>query len=106
MERNGSDATSVKAKVFDGRAFLWVAADEHGIHGAGVTELLLEPKGLICEIVAWGCEDQSRCTDLLKVIETYAETESCAVVRLIGPRAWQRVLPEYRATAVILEKAI
>ena len=101
--RNGiTELSAVKDDVFSGRALLWVAADEGGIRGAGVTQLA----GRVCEIVAWGCEEQARCTDLLKTIETYAEAEGCAAVRLIGPRAWQRILPGYRTKAVILEKAI
>jgi hypothetical protein len=102
MRRNGlTPLDSVQDDVFCGLALLWLAADDDGVHGAGVTKLC----GDICEIVAWGCEKQSRCTALLTEIEEYAKAEGCTAVRLVGPRAWQRITG-YDRKAVILEKAI
>jgi hypothetical protein len=102
MERNGiTPHDSVRDSVFCGTAILWMAADDDGVHGAGVTQLC----GGVCEIVAWGCDQQSRCTCLLDEIETYAKAEGCTAVRLVGPRAWQRITG-YDRKAVILEKVI
>lgn len=103
LDRNGvTSIGEVRDLVFCAQALLWFAADDDGVHGAGVTRL----SDGVCEIVAWGCDQQSRCTCLLTEIETYAKAEGCTVVRLIGPQAWQRVLKGYDRKAVILEKAL
>jgi hypothetical protein len=103
MARNGiTPLDDVKDDVFSGFALLWLAVEDDIVHGAGVTRLTTNG---ICEIVAWGCEKQSRCTALLDEIETYAKAEGCTAVRLIGPQAWQRITG-YDRKAVILEKVI
>ena len=102
MARNGiTPLDDVQADVFNGFALLWLAVEDDIVHGAGVTKLC----GDICEIVAWGCDKQSRCTALLTEIEEYARAEGCTAVRLVGPRAWQRITG-YDRKAVILEKVI
>ena len=108
IERIGlSDLQDVVSDVLSGRSLLWLAVDDCGvIHGAGVTELVREPTGTVCVIVAWGADDQKRCAPLLTTIEQFARDECCKSVRIIGRDGWSRVLPDYQRKAVILERQL
>ena len=92
--------------ILSGRALLWLAAEGTNVVGAGVTQLIEGRQGKICEIVAWGAHEQSKCAKLLGVIHKYASDEKCSLVRLIGRKGWAKRLPDYKIRALIMEKAI
>jgi hypothetical protein len=93
-------------EVLEGRALLWLAVEGTKVIGAGITRLVIVRGELICEIFAWGSDDQRRCASLLSTIEEFARAEGCAAVRLAGRKGWVRSLPEYRLKAVILERRL
>lgn len=100
------ESTEVRKLVMGGEATMWLAADGTTVVGAGVTRLVKDRCGKVCEIFAWGADDQSKCAPLLKTIEKFARKEGCASVRLMGRRGWARLLSDYRLTAVVLEKEL
>jgi hypothetical protein len=107
MRRGGiSDFSAVERDVLGGGALLWLAWDGEEIVAAAVTELSLVRGRKLCTIVACGGRARRRWLHLLAELETFARREGCEATRICGRRGWTRVLPDYRATRVILEKEL
>lgn len=107
MERGdmGTFAT-VQADVFSGHASLWLVWDEPVVLGAAVTQIIEQDNRLICMIVACGGEDAGSWVHLIAEIEKYAKAHECELMRIVGRKGWMRVLPDYKESRVILEKAL
>jgi hypothetical protein len=107
MRRGGiSDFSAVERDVLGGSALLWLAWDGEEIAAAAVTELAVVHGRKICTIVACGGRARSRWLHLIADLETFARREGCRATRICGRRGWSRVLPDYHATRVILEKEL
>ena len=114
MERGGiSSYGDVAQAVLDGWALLWVVWDEcspshtpRKVYGVGVTQTSTTEWRKVCTIIAYSGEDRRRWLHLIKAVEDYARIEGCSAVRICGRKGWQRVLKDYRAKRVILEKEI
>lgn len=96
----------VEADVLDGRALLWLVWNEPDIEGCAVTQLGRTEKSKVCTIVACGGEDARRWISLIGRIEEYARAEGCDVVRILGRKGWQRMLRNYSAPKVVLERRL
>lgn len=105
--RRGDNGTfeNVEHDVLNGRALLWLAVSEK-IEAAAVTQVDKTENSKVCWIVACGGEHCERWIGLLDPIEEYAKTVGCNAVRLMGRKGWERVLKNYRATKVIMERAL
>ena len=101
-----SDFSGVERDVLDGRALLWLAWDGQEIAAAAVTELSQVHGRKLCTIVACGGRMRRRWLHLIAELETFARREGCEATRMYARRGWIRVLPDYRATRVILEKEL
>lgn len=102
-----SDIAAVKSEVVSGNALLWVAVEgEMRMIGAGVTQLVLGENRRVCEIVAWGADDQQKCAPLLEIIHEYARAEGCHATRLFGRKGWARMLKDYKIRALVMEKVL
>jgi hypothetical protein len=107
MRRGGiSDFSGVERDVLGGSALLWLGWDGQEIVAAAVTELALIHGRKVCTIVACGGRARRRWLHLLAELETFARREGCQATRMYARRGWTRVLPDYRATRVILEKEL
>jgi hypothetical protein len=107
IERGGlSRFADVERDVLMGTALLWLAWDGRAIAAAAVTQIAATDRGKVCVLVACGGLHMRRWLPLLGAIEAYARTEGCELVRIFGRKGWARVLPEYEARRVILEKAV
>jgi hypothetical protein len=105
IERGGlSRFEDVERDVLAGASLLWLAWDGRAVAAAAVTQLAATDTGKVCILVACGGTRMRRWLPLLAVIETYARSETCALVRILGRKGWMRVLPQYRAQRVVLEK--
>lgn len=96
----------VERDVLNGSALLWLAWNEPKIEGAAVTQLSTTEKSKVCTIVACGGEGFRRWVHLIEQLEDYARNEGCDCTRILGRPGWQRVLKDYAAKKVILEKAL
>lgn len=96
----------VEQDVLDGRALLWLAVQDINVLAAAVTEITNTESRKKCTIVACGGKDMRQWLHLIEGIENYARGESCSATRIIGRKGWMRMLKDYRATRVILEKAL
>jgi len=125
-----SDFAGVAGAVHAGRSLVWIALTredgrerpdgtrEDGrerpdrnrarIKAAAVTELGNANGERFCTIVACGAtgHDRAEWLPLLAGLEDYARAERCTAMRIWGRRGWERLLPDYKPTRVILEKEL
>ena len=128
MKRGGlSSFQPVEDAVLRGDALLWlaIAREEHqGVGGDGaciaaaaVTELHQTEWRKACVLIACGgasgrsrpsslAMGADRWIGLLDGIEAYARAAGCEAVRLMGREGWQRLLPSYRRTGIVLERTL
>lgn len=102
---DGGSFAEVQDGVLTGRALLWLAVSKE-IEGAAVTKIAITESGKVCWIVACGGVHLSRWIDCLDAIEAYAKTVGCHAVRLMGRSGWLRVLKNYKATKIVLERRL
>jgi hypothetical protein len=107
MERGAiTDFAEVADAIFAGRALVWIAWSGTAIKAAAVTQLSTVGGARFCTIVACGGTDRREWLPLLAGLERYAKAEDCKAMRIFGRRGWERLLPDYRAARVLLEKEL
>ncbi len=108
MRRGGlSSFVPLERSVLAGTALLWVAVeDAKALRAAAVTELQVTEWGKSCTIVACGGHGMREWLPLISGLEKYARAEGCKVVRIVGRKGWARMLKDYSATRIILEKEL
>ena len=84
-------------------AQLWVAVEDV-IELAVVTRISVRARGSVCEIWLLGGKSPDRWMHFLDVIEQAARERGCAGMEVVGRAGWERMLPDYRRTAVVLKK--
>jgi hypothetical protein len=97
---------AVEADVRAGQALLWLVWNAPFIKAAAVTQLARSERSKVCMIVACGGEGMTLWLPLIEKIEAYARDEGCDAVRILGRKGWMRVLKDYRAPRVVLEKRL
>lgn len=101
----------IEREVLGGLQLLWLAWNGTAIEAAAVTQLVLINDRKICVLVACGAPrspvvDRKRWPPLMAGIEQFARNEGCAAVRIIGRRGWQRILADYRANYVVMDRKL
>lgn len=96
----------VEAHVLAGRSLLWIVAAERTFIAAVVTDLTQIDGEKYCEIVACGGTGLERWLPFIGRLEQYARDENCKAVRIIGRPGWTRLLGDYRAKRVTMEKEL
>jgi len=93
----------VETELLAGRAQLWVATDGEP-RVAVVTRLRPTTVGTVCEIWLAGGRDRRSWLHFIKIIENAARLRGCVKMEIVGRQGWARVLPEYRPSAIVLQK--
>jgi hypothetical protein len=129
MKRGGlSSYGPVEDAVLRGDALLWLAWEQKSdvgdqrigfrsltsvirhptsrIAAAAVTELHQTEWRKVCVLVACGGARMGDWIGLLDGIEAYARAAGCEAMRLMGREGWQRLLPRYRRTGIVLERTL
>jgi len=108
IERTGlSNFASIEAEVLNGSQLLWLGWNGSTIEAAGTTQLVKIEGHKICVIVSFAANSpRSRWLPLLAVIENFAKAEGCKSVRLVGRKGWERILENYRANYVVMDKEL
>jgi hypothetical protein len=107
MQRGGvSDFEELEQRVWRGQALLWIVWDGEKIPAAVVTAISIANGRKLCIIVACGGAERARWLHLIDEIESYARDEGCAAMVIVGRRGWERLLPQWRRRAVILERSL
>lgn len=99
-----SDWNEIEGQILAGNALVWIAWNGGSIQAAAATALNKIGRELICTIIACGGEDRNEWLPLITGIEAFAVNEGCEKTRIVGRKAWGRVLPDYREKCVVLEK--
>jgi hypothetical protein len=98
---------TVRKRLEAEQAQAWVYVVEGVIQMVLVSEILEKDLYRACNI--WLCagsySDQAR-DALLREVEDWARRLGCERVMLIGRRGWEKKMPAYRRTRVILEKRL
>lgn len=109
MKRGGIGTfAALERGVLYGHSLLWLALERGAgaLLAAAVTDLVRTDDELICMITACGGVRMHEWLPLLESIETYARTERCALVRIMGRKGWARVLAHYHPRRVILDRRL
>jgi len=102
LRRTGlSDPMDLEYDVLNGDQLLWLAFD--GTIKAAATSHMTNN---VCVITACGGENMREWLPLFSHIEQYARNEGCRCVRIFGRKGWLRVLDQYEAKHVVMEKAL
>lgn len=101
-----TDFACVERDVLSGDALLWIAAQDHEIYGAAVTQLQKANGQKFCAIVAAGGTEMDSCLAQIGEIEAYARAEGCEAMMIFGREGWRRKLRDYTQSAVVLEKEL
>jgi hypothetical protein len=96
----------VEREVLGGMQQLWLVWNGTAIEAAAVTRLVLIGSRKICIIVACGGSGRKRWLPLIAGIEQFARNEGCRAVRIIGRKGWQRILADYRANYVVMDREL
>jgi len=96
----------IEHDVLSGQALLWLVWQAPVIKAAAVTQLVRSERSKVCMIVACGGEGMALWLPPNGKIECYARDEGCDAVRILGRKGWTRVLKDYRAPRVVLEKRL
>lgn len=90
-----------------GTRLLWLVTEiDATIVAAMLTQIFEMRSGRLCKMMECGGTDLARWKHFRADIERYAKAEGCDRVMLEGRPGWAGVLPDYRTTAVVLEKRI
>lgn len=107
IDRTGlCNFSGVEWEVLAGTHQLWLAWNGTAIEAAAVTQLVLIGERKICIIVACGGSGRKRWLPLIAGIEQFAKDEGCAAMRIIGRKGWQRILADYRANYVVMDREL
>lgn len=78
---------------------------EAGPNGVIVTRLIEEPTRLVC-LVWLASGDLGLLLDRYEDVEAWAKSQGVDCMRIQGREGWQRMLPGFQRTGVILEKGL
>ena len=95
----------IEHDVLSGRSLLWLAWSGQ-IEAVATTILAETDTAKVCVLTACGGKDMRRWLALLMTIESYARAEGCSRMRIFGRKGWQRMLPDYRTTNIVLERKL
>lgn len=97
----------IEREVLSGKQQLWLAWDGIAIRAAAVTQLVDVNHARICVVVATGAgKVRVQWAPLIAGIEQFARDEGCRAVRIIGRKGWQRILADYRANYVVMDREL
>lgn len=96
----------IERDVLGGLQQLWLVWNGTEIKAAVVTRLVTINHEKICIIVACGGRDRAQWLPLIAEIEQFARDEGCSAMRIIGRKGWQRILADYKATYVVMDRKL
>lgn len=90
-----------------GKRLLWLAVDgEETIIAAMLTQLFTMNSGKMLKMQECGGKRMREWKHLRKRVEDYAKAEGCTRVLVEGREGWERIMPDYKRVAVVLEKRL
>lgn len=108
IDRGGLyDANDVKGWLLQGTMQLWLAGSKsRGIEALAATEILQHPKGRTFNVFICTGKDKNRWLGHLAELERWGKERGCDRARYEARKGWQKHLPDYKWTHVVLEKRL
>lgn len=110
IERFSDETMVVSAEdlyrdISAGEKQLWLIEEGARVTAVVVTQVYSTRKGSICCVwAACGNSGIGLLLDALAEIEKWARSIGCVALEIRGRKGWERVLPEFAKTGVLLEK--
>lgn len=95
---------NIKDSLCKAEMQLWTSYIETQLKSVCVTRIVIHPKFKFLEIVMMAGVMIS--VPELQIIEDWARSDGCKLVRLEGRKGWARALKDYKIDAIILEKEL
>jgi hypothetical protein len=95
----------IETDVLAGQQLLWLAWSGT-LEAAATTHLVKTAERPVLIVTACSGAQRERWLPLLAGIENYARAEGCSRARIYGRKGWERVLKNYRAEYIILERTL
>lgn len=93
--------------ILDGRFDLWLAYTKNQIEGCAVTQIVHFPRAKhLLVVIAGGENARAYVPEAMPQIEDYAREQGCNCVEITARKGWQKHLPEYEFTQVVLRKML
>ncbi len=103
----GETPEQLLADLMARRAQLWIAASEHGIHAACVTELVRRGERFYCNVWLTGGNGVNNWVHFLDTIEEWAKEQGCDAMLIDRARpGWKRLLNGYKTQTLTLTKEL
>jgi len=107
LDRGGSYTIhNVLDELRSGAAQLWLIERGDKVTAICITVLNQHPQSKSCLIWLCGGDGVKTWLHLLTHIEDWAKAEGCDLITLRGRAGWERIMPDYEKTKVILEKKL
>jgi hypothetical protein len=100
------DFERTERELFAGLQQLWLVWDGVAILAIAVTQLVTVGDKKLCVIVSCSGKGVRRWLHLIAGIEKFAKDEGCHAMRIYGRKGWERVLKNYRAKYVVMDKEL
>jgi hypothetical protein len=100
------DFERTERELFAGLQQLWLAWNGTSIEAIAVTQLTAIGDKKHCVIVACSGHGFRRWVHLIYGLEQFAKAEGCHAMRIIGRKGWERVLKNYKAKYVVMDKEL
>ena len=96
----------VKTAIEQRQAQLWAVWEGQRCLAALVTKITDHDKGRVCTIAHCGGIELCSWREHLNVLEAWAREKGCCRIDIVGRKGWERVLPGFEQTGVVLEKKL
>ncbi len=94
----------IKQAIESGHRQLWVSEQDGNIWAIAITAIEESPH--LKELVISGCAGEGDWSEMIKTIEDFGRQSGCQLVSVYGRPGWERKLPDYKKTRVVLEKTL
>jgi hypothetical protein len=93
-------------EILSGLQLLWLVWNGKTIEAAVVTQLVKHGDKKLCVIVSCSGHGVRRWVHLISRLEQFAKNEGCSAMRIYGRKGWERILENYRAKYVVMDKEL
>ncbi len=85
---------------------LWVGWDSDGVALVAITEIYTTSTDRAVSVIMVAGRGLDDCRTHLKAIENWGRSLGCSRIEMLGRRGWEKVLPDYTASRVLLIKEL
>lgn len=100
-----ADPSDILQDLKEGNKQLWLVEKSGSVAAVAVTQIYETRKGRVCCIwAACGTLGIKGIAPAFNEIEKWARDIDCVALEIKGRKGWARILPEFKQTAICLEK--